>query len=82
MTVKKRSFLVSDAHAKLAAAVLIQAAREAKGGDPEAVAWLADPEGGLFFADALGYDLPLERWARRIEAGQLVTAELQEQSRG
>lgn len=75
---KSPSCPVADAHAKLAAAVLVQAAREAKQGDLEAAAWLADPEGGLFFADALGYDLPLERWARRIEAGCPVVVELRE----
>lgn len=68
MKLKKWGKPVADAHAALAAATLIRAAQDARAGSLEAASWLASPDGGLFYAEALKFDLPLERWARRQEA--------------
>lgn len=49
---------VQNPYLRLAAAVVLTAARDACKGSLAAARWLADPNGGLFFTDACGFDLP------------------------
>ena len=48
---------------RLAAAILVEGARQARAGDPDAQSWLTAPDGGLHFRDVLNLDAPIEAWA-------------------